>query len=778
MKLLVTLENHFSRDAQGHVYSSGPPAYSFWLPYLEHFEEVAVLARIKADSSKKGSQPRADGPRVTFLPLVDYRGPSEYLRRQFVLRRQVRKAVQSCDAYILRVPGLVGRAAATEICRLNRRFAVEVVADPWQALAPGTWPSVFTPIYRRILTRNLRTLCRDAFAVRYVSRKVLPEAYPASPAAFSTVFSDVELGAAIISTGELEHRLQRTVAGRSRSSAPFRLGFVGSFAQRYKGADVLLEAVARLRANGLNVEVDFAGDGATRPAMEAMARKLGIAEHAHFLGMLPFGNAVYDFLDTLDLFVMPSRTEGLPRAMLEAMARGCPCVGSNVGGIPELLPPEDLVPANEPQLLARKIEEVIRDPARMGSMSERNFEVAKTYRLEIITSHGRAFYRAVREGAERHSKPDFHKLETATAVRVPVEGNYYSIHGLVTIVISKSHSHRHALELELEPFRLEAGGAWDLLVTPTEEQRGFDFRPVHPRGLSIAFQDGRIQFACDRDPISFVFPLVQWLLIQKSHSLVHAAGLGLNGKGVLLPAAGGVGKTAAVQKLCSLPHSSFLGDDLVFLSAKPELLSYPKPLFIYPYHRELFPHVFAQAQKFVVPISLMRSVGAVRRLVRPLLRAFPRVEDFGRRYTPEHIHTQARVALPETEFSTRLPLSLVLYLERYPGHEVRLEKLDIDAYSTLMTEILIREMGVPAGELLNECFQLGLMSKEKYFSAQKMIFQNAMRSCPSYKLLLPDNLLASATGETICEIVQQLLGASRTSASYFGKPAGNKVGGL
>src|SRR5690606_2722669 len=115
---------------------------------------------------------------------------------------------------------------------------------------------------------------------------------------------------------------------------------------------------------------------------------------------LSSGQAVRDELDQADLFVLASRTEGLPRAVIEAMARGLPCIGTSVGGIPELLPTEDLVPPGDADTLARKISEVSRSPERMAAMSRRNLKKAADYRDDVLRQRRNAFYEIVKERTE------------------------------------------------------------------------------------------------------------------------------------------------------------------------------------------------------------------------------------------------------------------------------------------------------------------------------------------------------------------------------------------
>lgn len=363
------------------------------------FNEVTILARVGVAVFPRAEGVRADGPSVTFSALPDYLGPWDYLRKLKILRTNIRRAVASSDAYILRVPGLVARLAWQEIRRAKKPYALEVVGDPWDALAPGTWPSLFRPVFRRAGTRELRMMCREATAIHYVTESALQQRYPASPNAYTIAFPNAIMDSAFATVPTLQERFRRTGSTKS-----VRIGFIGSMAQMYKGPDVLLCASSLCRGAGRNFELVMVGDGRYAKKMKGFAKRLKVEDRTRFVPRLPSGKPVFDFLDSIDLFVMPSRAEGLPRAMLEAMARGCPCIGSNIGGIPELLAADDLVPANDPKPLARKIMEVISNPDRMKAMSERNLARAKQFDPETLRAARRAFYQYVRDHSANNGK--------------------------------------------------------------------------------------------------------------------------------------------------------------------------------------------------------------------------------------------------------------------------------------------------------------------------------------------------------------------------------------
>jgi L-malate glycosyltransferase len=101
-----------------------------------------------------------------------------------------------------------------------------------------------------------------------------------------------------------------------------------------KGIPYLLQAARMLLRQGVNVKVLIVGDGSIRPDLMTQARDLGISEHIVFLGHREDTNLL---LQALDIFVLPSLSEGIPMALLEAMAASRAVVASRVGGVPEIV---------------------------------------------------------------------------------------------------------------------------------------------------------------------------------------------------------------------------------------------------------------------------------------------------------------------------------------------------------------------------------------------------------------------------------------------------------
>ena len=94
--------------------------------------------------------------------------------------------------------------------------------------------------------------------------------------------------------------------------------------------------------------------------------------------------------------LFPSKSEGLPRVIIEAMATGLPCVASNVGGIPELLPSDDVFSPVDVNGMTRRVEQILTDSTIYERESETMINNSREYHKDILEAKRKAFYRALK----------------------------------------------------------------------------------------------------------------------------------------------------------------------------------------------------------------------------------------------------------------------------------------------------------------------------------------------------------------------------------------------
>ncbi|MEO5824204.1 MAG: glycosyltransferase [Vicinamibacteraceae bacterium] len=178
-----------------------------------------------------------------------------------------------------------------------------------------------------------------------------------------------------------------------------------------KGHDTLLGAAPRILASYPDASFTFVGEGPRREALATLTRALGIGERVNFLGEC---RDVAPVLAEHDLFVLPSRSEAFPNALIEAMATALPVVATNVGGIPEVLRPGvngRLVPPDDSAALADTVLALMADPAGAAALGRAaRADVERHYTLDRMVERFEQLYLAEIEthvwnrGNRRHSR--------------------------------------------------------------------------------------------------------------------------------------------------------------------------------------------------------------------------------------------------------------------------------------------------------------------------------------------------------------------------------------
>jgi glycosyltransferase involved in cell wall biosynthesis len=172
------------------------------------------------------------------------------------------------------------------------------------------------------------------------------------------------------------------------------VAYVGEF-RHIKGADLLIDAVARLRADGRPVTLTLGGDGEELGSLKAKVEKSGLTDAVRFIGHV---KARFGFSKG-KLLVVPSRGDSMPYVVIEAAAAGIPMIAANVGGIPEIFGShtDALFAPNSAGAMADAIETALKDPVgaatRAKTLRERIFmHFSQKAMVEgVLASYGEAF---------------------------------------------------------------------------------------------------------------------------------------------------------------------------------------------------------------------------------------------------------------------------------------------------------------------------------------------------------------------------------------------------
>jgi glycosyltransferase involved in cell wall biosynthesis len=261
-----------------------------------------------------------------------------------------------------------------------------VVGDPQTVFTASALKNKLAFFYRWVFTRELKRQTLEAMSVSYVTKSVLQERYPVSKGAFSTHYSSIELPEYFFS---VSHK-------REYCELKFiNILFVGSLSQKYKGLDILLNALSSLMNCSTSFSLCIVGDGRFREEYEQQVNDLGLEERVEFVGYISERERMYEFYSKADLFVLPSLTEGLPRVVIEAMATGLPVIGSRVGGVPELLDQDAMVEPGNAEALRLKLITFFESMELMQQHSILNLEVAEEYRYYLLQERRIQFYKSI-----------------------------------------------------------------------------------------------------------------------------------------------------------------------------------------------------------------------------------------------------------------------------------------------------------------------------------------------------------------------------------------------
>lgn len=289
------------------------------------------------------------------------------------------KQVKWADLCIVHVPNGNGYQVIRYCKKYKKPYMTVVCGCPWDALWNHGWQGKLLALKGYF---DLKKAQQAAPYSIYVTNKFLQRRYPTT--GISIGCSNVNISTGV--EGILERRLnnikQRIADGRT-----LKIGTAAALDVSYKGQEYVIRALAKLKLSGLIYEYHLIGRG-DDSRLKGIAEDSGVSNQVFFHGAIPH-DKVLDFLDDIDIYVQPSKQEGLPRSLIEAMSRGCLCLGSRTAGIPELIEPQYVFPKGGVNAIVRIIKSVTIDS--LVSQARYNFEKAKEFDSSILNNRRKKF---------------------------------------------------------------------------------------------------------------------------------------------------------------------------------------------------------------------------------------------------------------------------------------------------------------------------------------------------------------------------------------------------
>ena len=347
-------------------------------------KHVTFLMRKTVISSGEAKYiPQIMEPNFSFTEVPDMMSVKSRLFFKKRIRSVIKRAVQEHDILIARTPSFIGNMALKYAKLMNKPYIVEFVACPWDAMWYYNWKGRIIAPYAYL--KNRRAIY-DSKHVIYVTKQFLQNRYPTKGKAYS--ISNVEIDE--VTEDVLEKRLEKIE--RLDLNAPIFLGTAANIDVPYKGQADVIKALYLLKKEGIT-QFRYRIVGAGNPErLLYIIKKLGMQDFVSIEGPVKHSD-ILSFYDELDIYIQPSKQEGLPRSVIEAMSRGCPVIGARTGGIPELLDDLMIYKKGKIKQLAEKLQIFINKQILIEH-SKRNFEHSKRYEKSVIDEKRRQCYNA------------------------------------------------------------------------------------------------------------------------------------------------------------------------------------------------------------------------------------------------------------------------------------------------------------------------------------------------------------------------------------------------
>jgi glycosyltransferase involved in cell wall biosynthesis len=372
MKVLFCHDGPLRKDGLDNYYGTAHNDESF-RRYYTIADELTVAIRVsdikKDEAENKLSKITVSPFEVKTIPNLGKLSGIVFDKNK--AEKIIKEEVIKADYIIARLPSKVGVIALKYANELKKPSLIELVACQWDSF---WYHSLKGKAVAPLSYRKIKKTVNNANAVVYITEQFLQSRYPTTGESY--ICPNVALKPLDPSILENRFKLIDSMKENNRIS----IASVGATNMRYKGHEYMIKAIKILFDRGYDLEYHIIGGG-DNSRLKKVASNYKVADRILFHGSVPHDD-IFAFLDNVHLYVQPSLAEAQGRSLIEAMSRGCPCICTNVGGMPELIQNELIAKKKDPRSLADKLMLIL--DSDLKTIASRNFNFAKKFDKEII----------------------------------------------------------------------------------------------------------------------------------------------------------------------------------------------------------------------------------------------------------------------------------------------------------------------------------------------------------------------------------------------------------
>mgnify|MGYP003303063645 CR=1 FL=1 len=386
MKAVYCYDGPLYRDEEGFYYGRNfnDQMFERYFKVVDSLEIIIRVREMKQEDAIR-SLSRIKNPNISVTECPNLSSVKGLLTKTLEVYKLLKERISKADVVFVRVPSNISNIAIDVCKKLDKKYLIEVVGCQWDAY----WNySLKGKLFALPATLMMKQRIKKAPYVLYVTNKFLQKRYPTNGKTINC--SNVEL--AEMTNVVLDNRINRIK--EYDTTTKYIIGTAAGIDVLFKGQEYIIRAIGALKEKGITCFEYWLVGGGTASRLMKIAEECHVTEQVKIMGQIP-QSKIYDWLDEIDIYAQPSRQEGLPRAVIEAMSRGVPCIGAKTAGIPELLE-EDYVFSNsktEVEEICNILMRMINDKTKLQDSSKRNYEEAKKYQRNTLIEKRTAFFK-------------------------------------------------------------------------------------------------------------------------------------------------------------------------------------------------------------------------------------------------------------------------------------------------------------------------------------------------------------------------------------------------